>query len=205
MIAAGAALVASCSSEATMDEQEEVAVETVTYSLDADNSSLHWKGMMSPEYFHVGTVDVAEGSITTEDGTLTSGTFSVDMNSMVATSSEAFPEEKATYLVGHLQGTMPDEDHPVDMFFNTPKFPNVDVTLGAYTDGNLEVTLSIVGKELTQSVPVTLTSDESSAAINGTFNLDLTSLNLPGLQANPETGEGISPSVEFTLDLNLKK
>lgn len=199
LFAAAIALVAvSCSSTET---EEEVVVEPVTYSLDAAKSTLSWKGSMSPEYFHTGTVGFKEGSITMEGDSLTAGMFVVDMTSMKTTDAD---KEKGAFLIGHLQGTIVDEQHPQEGFFNTPKFPTVEVKLGAYVDGKLTTTLMILGSELTQDVPVTISADDKGASIKGTFSMDFTSLNIPGLQKN-DKGEGISPVIEFDLNLMLKK
>ncbi len=198
LVAASIALVAaSCSTS----EETEVAVEPVTYSLDAATSTLSWKGSMSPEYFHTGTVSFKEGSITMEGDSLTAGSFVVDMKSLQTTDAD---KEKGAFLIGHLQGTMVDEDHPQDLFFNTPKFPTVQVKLGAYADGKLTTTLMILGSELTQDVPVKITADDKGASIKGKFSMDFTSLNIPGLQKD-DKGQGISPMIEFDLNLMLKK
>ncbi len=199
---AATVLLAACTAETEVTEDQDVAPEVVAYTLDAENSSIEWKGMMSPEYFHVGTIMASEGSIEMTDGEFSGGSMTIDMTSIKNTDLE---EEKGTYLVGHLQGTMPDEDHPVDMFFNTPAHPEATVTLGEYNDGKLSVTFNVVGKEFTQDVDVAMKSDDNGASIGGNFSVDMSSLMLPGLQPNPETGEGINPSVEFTIDLAFKK
>ena len=201
MLATTALLAVACSSETNVEENEET-VEAVEYTLDAENSSLRWAANMGPDYGHKGTVNITEGSLTMEGDALTSGSFVIDMNSIVSTDLE---DPKAGVLAGHLTGTMVDEDHPVDMFFNTPKFPQVTVTLGDYADGKLGLTLDIVGKKLEQEVDATLTADENGASIKGDFGLDMTSLMLPGLQPNPEDGSGINPVIDFNLDVKLKK
>ena len=196
-------LYASCSTNTSQEETTEAHTpEVVVYTLNAESSSLNWKGMMSPEYFHVGTVTLSEGSLTTEDGTIKEGSFTVDMTSIRNTDLE---EPKSGYLEGHLKGTIVDENNPVNSFFNTPEFPTVTVTVGNYEEGNLETTLNILGKELTQSVPVSFKPSEEGAIIEGAFSMDFTSLQIPGLQPNPETGESISPNIEFELKLVLRK
>lgn len=206
MMAASTLFMASCGADATneTEEQEEVAVAPITYTLDNEASSLEWKGGMSEEYFHTGSVSFSEGSLTMTDGNVTEGSFTIDMTSIASTDVNLEPGQ-AEYLNGHLTGTMVDDAHPVNMFFNTPAHPTVKVTLGEYTDGNLSVTLNILGQELTQDVAVTINSDDLSAGISGEFALDFASLGIPGFTPNPETGEGISPSVDFKLDLKLKK
>jgi hypothetical protein len=200
-LAAGVLSLGACTESVEVTGGEEVVVESVTYNLDTDNSSLTWKGMISPEYFHTGTVDIKSGSIEMEGDALTGGSFVVDMATITNTDLE--DKDKATYLAGHLTGIIVDEDHPVDMFFNTAKFPTVEVKLGEYKDGNLTTTLMILGSELTQDVPVTITSDEEGAMIRGKFSMDLTAVGVPGLTQH---GEGsISPMVEFDLNVMLTK
>jgi len=200
-IASVALIAVSCSS--AEDAQEEVvAVEAITYSIDTTNSSLAWAANMGPDYGHEGLVDITEGSIVMEGEALTSGSFTIDMNTIRSTDLE---EPKATYLAAHLMGTAPDEDHPADLFFNTLAFPSVSVTLGDYTDGKLGLTLTILGKELEQDVAVELTSDENGASIIGDFALDLNSLEIPGLQPNPEDGSQINPAIDFKLNVALTK
>ena len=197
-MAAGAVSLAACTS--SVEEETEVKVEPVTYSLDAAKSTLGWAASMSPEYGHAGTVSFKSGSITMEGEELTAGSFVVDMATIKNTDQEA---EKAQALEGHLKGTMVDEDHPVDMFFNTPKFPTVDVKLGAYKDGKLTTTLTVLGSEITQDVPVKITSDEKGASIKGKFKMNFASLNMPGLA--PSEHGAISPDFEFDLNLMLTK
>jgi hypothetical protein len=197
LFASLAVIATSCSTTAT----EEV-VETTTYNLDKANSSLGWAANMSPEYGHTGFVDITEGTIEMAGENLKSGSFTIDMNTIKSTDLE---EPKATYLAAHLMGTAPDEDHPVDLFFNTPKYPTVKVTLGEYNNGKLELTLDILGKKLTQDVEVKLTNDDKGASIKGDFKLDMTSLEIPGLQPNPEDGSQINPAIDFKLNVTLKK
>lgn len=200
-LAAAAFTVASCSSEATTEGEEEVKVEEVTYKLDQANSSISWKGGMSADYFHAGTVQFSEGSITMAGEELKSGSFTVDMNSIDDTSLEA---PKSDYLSAHLMGTMPDEDHPVNMFFNTPEFPNATVTLGDYKDGSLAITLTVVGISITQNVDATISANDAGASIKGSFSLDLASLNAPGFQTQAD-GSAISSLIEFDVEAILKK
>lgn len=194
---ASLALVAtSCSNTAT-----EEAVESTTYTLDKEATTLEWAANMSPEYGHKGFVEITEGSIEMEGDVLTGGSFTIDMNTIKSTDLE---EPKAGILASHLKGTAPDEQHPVDLFFNTPKFPTVEVTLGEYKDGKLGLTLSILGKELKQDVAVKIKNDEKGASIKGDFALDFNSLEIPGLQPNPD-GSQINPAIDFKLNVILKK
>ncbi|NRA13359.1 MAG: hypothetical protein HRT57_15545, partial [Crocinitomicaceae bacterium] len=89
--------------------------------------------------------------------------------------------------------------------FNTPAFPTVGVTLGDYSDGTLELTLDILGQTLKQTVGAKVSADDNGASIKGSFELDLSSLGIMLLMPDPETGEGISPSVKFDLNVALTK
>ncbi len=197
MIATVALTAVSCSTEADENEEEKEKVEAVTYTLDASKSTLTWAHAE-----HQGTVSISEGSMTMEGKKLSSGSFKIDMNSIASTD---LAEPKATYLAGHLTGTMPDEEHPVNLAFNAPAFPNVGVTLGDYSDGNLELTLDILGQELKKTVPAKISVNENGASIKSSFELDLSSLGIMLLMPDPETGEGISPMVKFELHAALTK
>lgn len=200
-VAAGALSLAACSSPAAEEENEgNDVVEAVTYTLDADNSVLGWSASMSPEYGHQGTVNFSSGSITMEGETLTEGSFVVDMASIKNTDQEG---DKAMALEGHLKGTMVDEDHPQNMFFNTPEYPTVEVKLGEYKDGKLSTTLMILGSELTEEVPVTIEADENGASIKGQFSMNFSSLKMPGLE--PSEHGAISPDFKFELNVMLTK
>ena len=192
-----AALAVTACSPAEEGEKEEEVVE-VNYTLDVANSSLKWEVPNE----HQGTVNISEGSLSMKGEELTSGSFKIDMTTIKSTDLE---EPLAGVLAGHIMGTMPDENHPVDMFFNIPEFPTVGVTLGSYNDGKLGLTLDILGQELKQDVEVSLSADDKGASLKGDFKLDLSSLGMPGLQPDPETGEGIDPEVLFQLDVKLNK
>jgi hypothetical protein len=84
------------------------------------------------------------------------------------------------------------------------KFPNISVSINGYKNNTLDLTLLILGKELKQSVAATVTTDPNRASITGDFTLDLTSINIPGLQPNPD-GSQISPVIEFEVAISLEK
>lgn len=199
MLASMAFIAVSCSSS---EEEQDAAVEEVSYSLDKEASSLKWMGSMSPEYGHEGTVSISEGSLTMKGDELVEGKFTIDMTSIKNTDLEA---PKSDFLVAHLTGTAPDEEHPADLFFNVPKYPTVGVKLNSYKDGKLNVTLTIVGKELTQDIAVKITSDDKGASIKGDFGINMDPLGIMGFQKNPEDGSQIGPEIKFSLNVALKK
>ncbi|PWL32427.1 MAG: hypothetical protein DCO96_02470 [Fluviicola sp. XM-24bin1] len=204
-LAATVLFVASCSSgEETTDENgTDEKVEAVTYKLDAAASTLSWHGEMSPEYGHDGMVKISEGSLTMMGDALESGSFTIDMNSIEVT-DEGMDDMKKGYLAAHLMGTAPDEDHPQNMFWNTPDFPTATVTLNSYEDGQLSMTLNVIGKEVKSTVPATVKVDGDRAMIMGDFAISFAEMGIPGFIQDPENG-GINPSVEFSLNAVLTK
>ncbi len=197
-------LAVSCTS--TEEVTEEVVIEDTMYTLDTEATTLRWAANMGPDYGHHGTISITEGAITMNDDNLVSGSFTIDMNSVKNVDLvEAGEVDKAGYLEGHIQGTMVDEKHPADLFFNAPVFPTTKVSLGEYKDGKLGLIISVLGKEITQDVAVTMTHDENGATINGGFALDFTSLQVPGLQVNPDDGSQINPMIDFKLNVVMTK
>lgn len=190
LLAAVSGTLVSCGSSET-----EKKVEKVTYTLDASKSTLKWKGSMSPEYFHEGTVAVTEGKLDMEGDSLVGGSFTIDMNSIAVTDA-ALPEEKKMNLVKHFN----TED-----FFNSPKFPKVTVTVSGYNDGKLSTTINILGQDIKQDIAVELKSDEKGATLTGKFDIDFESLKLTGMAPDPETGERVQPIVSYDMNIVLKK
>lgn len=183
---------ASCGGNSeTTSEVEEVVMKTL--SVDTDASTLGWKGMKNAEYFHTGTVKFTEGSAEFIDGNLTSGTFTVDMNSIVVT--DALPDDKKEMLKGHLAS--PD-------FFDAAKNAKVKITTGAIVDGKLPVTVMMSGMELSQDVPVKVNYTDEAASIKGTFDFDFSALNAPGFQPKEGETEFVQPKVTFELNIELK-
>ncbi len=206
LMASVALLAASCSSTEETHEQEEAVVESTTYNLNAEETTLMWAANMGPEYGHNGSISVSEGTMTMNGEELESGSFTIDMNSIKNIDLvEAGEEGKAGALEGHLKGTMVDEKHPADLFFSAPVFPTAKVSLGEYKDGKLNLTISMLGKEFSQEVAANLSHDDNGASISGEFQLDFTSLEVPGLQPNPEDGSQINPVMDFKLNVVMTK
>jgi hypothetical protein len=191
-------LTAACSTE-------ESIADNTTYTLNAEETTLIWSANMGPNYGHTGTISVTEGTMKMNEDVLIEGSFTIDMNSLKNTDLiEAGEVDKAGYLVGHLTGTMVDENHPAELFFNVPVFPTTTVSLGEYKDGKLALTVSTLGKEISQEVPMVITHDEHGATIKGAFALDFTAIEIPGLQPN-EDGSQINPLIDFNLSVVMTK
>lgn len=179
------------------ESTEENTAEEVTYSVDASNSTINWRGAENAEHFHVGTVALKDGSLTMKGDELVSGSFTVDMNS-ITSATEGYPAEKLAYLNSHLKDTA---------FFFVSDFPEVTVDAMAYNDGKLNAKFSILGTEIEQEVPVTIKHDEKGASIVGKFKLNIAGTKMPYLsEKNEETGApSLNPELEFDIDIKLKK
>ena len=102
--------------EASTTEAVETTVatlESVKYMADPSNSSIEWKGF-KPTESHNGTINLESGVFSFKEDVIESGTFLIDMNSIVVLDIPADKKGNAN-LVGHLK----NED-----FFDAEKYPN---------------------------------------------------------------------------------
>lgn len=112
---------ASCKGDkgakASVEAEGEAAAATgATFNVVPSMSKVMWEGS-KPAGSHNGTVDVASGSVAVSGGTVTGGSFTLDMTSINVLDLEG--DEKA-YLESHLKGM---EDKNADDFFNVNKYP----------------------------------------------------------------------------------
>lgn len=191
LFAAGTAILASCGGKA-----EEAAVEPVVanYTLDAEASTLSWTGYKKgkEEGQHAGVLNFSKGTVETTDNVITSGSFTVDMNTIKTT--DELPAELAEMLNGHLKNAD---------FFDTEKYPTVDVTVGELKDGKLPTTVKVTGLDFTQDVPVSTKVEGDKVIIDGTFTFNFDGIKSPGFGDN--NGTRIVPQIDYKLHLELKK
>ena len=114
-LSAAALLVVACG-QGSLDatDAQDAAQGGQTLTVDATASVIEWYGHKPfvENYGHGGTLAILEGKVGVENGVLMSGSFALDMNSIVCT-DEALPQEKKDYLVGHLKSA---EFFAVDSF-----------------------------------------------------------------------------------------
>lgn len=100
------------------------------YAVDTATSEVEWEGTMLGIKSHTGTLHFLEGQLTTNDGALSGGSFTVDMKSYTFTDTNytAAGSEGGTraHLMGHLMS--PD-------FFAVDSFPTAQFTITS-VDGN---------------------------------------------------------------------
>ena len=168
-----------------------VAPHQVTYEVDKDVSTLGWKGGTNPSYFHTGIVKFTSGKAQIEHGTFVNGEFVVDLNS-ITVNDAGLPKEKQDGLAKHLK----NED-----FFNVMKYATAKVTVSSFKDGKFATTINLLGVDVKQDIPVTVTTEGSNIIVKGKFDVDFTAANIPGTVKHEGDKESISPV--FTFDLNL--
>jgi polyisoprenoid-binding protein YceI len=81
------------------------------YKLDKSNSTVNWNGKKVTGE-HYGTIDLKSGNLVVQNNTIESGTFTMDMTTIV--SEDLTNESMNKKLVGHLKS---------DDFFSVDKFP----------------------------------------------------------------------------------
>lgn len=136
-----AALLAVACGQGTVDatDAQDAAQGGHTLTVDAAASGIEWYGHKPfvENYGHGGTLAILEGKVGVENGVLMSGSFALDMNSIVCT-DEGLPQEKKDYLVGHLKSA---DFFAVDSFaVATFDITNVETKEGEYNSlisGNL--------------------------------------------------------------------
>jgi len=98
------------------------------FAVDGTLSKVNWLGS-KPAGTHTGTIDVSNGTVTVENGKVTSGMFTMDMNTIKSTDLEG---KSATSIEAHLMGTRSPEE--ADDFFNVQKFPTAKFEITKVTN-----------------------------------------------------------------------
>ena len=139
-----------------------LGVTVATVSVDTDASVIGWKGYKVTGE-HAGTIKVKSGDLTFEDGSLTGGSFLIDMASIKVTDLQGGAAAK---LEGHLKS--PDffgvEDHP------TAKLAITKV-VSRGTPGAYRITADLTIKENTESIRFNAQVDEKSGAYVATADI----------------------------------
>ena len=209
LILSAGILFAACQSapkadEAATAEKQQAATATGTsYTIDTASSAVTWAGT-KPTATHTGTFKIKDGSVAVENNTLTGGSFTIDIASLV--DNDLTGEFKGK-LEGHLKS--PD-------FFDVAKFPTAKFELtkvetfdstkqksllpGAthLLSGNL--TLKDSTKNVTFPAVVSITDNALIAQAN--FNIDRTEwgMNYKG----PNNPQDWVIKKEVNLQLNVK-
>ena len=187
----------SCTSESTDNEGENQGV-SETYTLDTESSVITWTG----DYFkggefdhnHVGVVLFNSGSISMAEGSIQSGNFELNMNSLDEPDAP-MGEEARMKFIGHLKS---------DDYFDVDNYPTATVTLTSSSADKLIGTIKVKGIEMPFEAPANITVGDDAVKISGEFNLNFAPFGMEGIgsEADPEY---VSPNVAFKIALHLKK
>ncbi|MDT8393282.1 MAG: YceI family protein [Bacteroidales bacterium] len=145
--------------------EAKTAVEISSVNLDPAKSMVIWSGTMLGIYTHDGTLDLSQAELALDDGKISGGSFTVDMNSMVATDENYNPEEGSTpeKLIGHLKS--PD-------FFDVENYPTATFIITSADANTVSGMLTIRGithEEIVQNV--SMAKDGGQVKITGDMTI----------------------------------
>ncbi|MBT8271124.1 MAG: YceI family protein [Bacteroidia bacterium] len=147
-------------------EVTEAQASSVKYMANASESSIAWKGF-KPTGTHDGTINIESGVLMITDGKVESGSFLIDMNSIVNLDMPADSDGNGK-LVGHLKSAD---------FFDVEKFPNAafEVTGFEENDGKTMLSGNLTMKEKKNNItfPVSVQQDGDNLTLTSeTFTID---------------------------------
>lgn len=175
LLGLGLLLFVSCKKEEKTETTEPAIVEAGingTFEVDS-TSTITWTGS-KPNGKHFGKILVKNGEFTVENGKITQGKFTIDMNSITVEDLEG--EEKVS-LEGHLKGLNKPED--ADHFFNVVKYPEAEFVVTGFMKENgsdmVEGNLTIKDKTNKVKFPVSIKETDRIATLTSpSFDINRT-------------------------------
>ena len=195
--------------EANVADAKEVAqaeAEASQFEVDTAVSVIEWQGA-KPTGNHTGTIKVSEGSFMANDSIIESGTFVIDMNSIMVTDLEG--DEKKN-LEAHLKGTVEGKEGD---FFNVNQYPEAtfEVTGISEEEGQSMLQGNLTIKEETKNIsfPVNINQDGETIEITSEdFTIDRTKWNVNYGSKSVFDGLGdnfINDDIQLKINLKAKK
>ncbi|MBT8327313.1 MAG: YceI family protein [Bacteroidia bacterium] len=169
LIVGVAAMFTACTNDnASSDASEaqevaEAAESNETFTVNAEESSVVWKGSKITGDSHTGNVGLSSGTLNTEEGVITAGNFVIDMTSIANT--DGMDEEMTGKLLGHLAS--PDFFDVAGPGNGTATFEVANGTADSLT-GNL--TIKGITKSIT--IPYFWQVDGDAATATSKFSID---------------------------------
>ncbi len=155
--------IAALEATATTDSFAMAAAEELDHTVDTAMSTIAWAGTMVGVYTHTGTVDLVQGSFTTQGGWLTGGTFIADLRTMVPTDEHysATVNTKES-LVEHLSSAE---------FFDVAAHPTASLTITAATGNTATVDLTIRGTTRAETLTEVVMTTDADGVVHATAKL----------------------------------
>lgn len=144
---------------------------STNYNVDTQSSNIVWTGYKVTGK-HTGTVKIQKGNLSMDNGVLTGGSFTVDLNSITCTDMEG---EYAAKLVGHLKS---------DDFLGVNNSPNatfvITKAIPQDTKGNYKILGNLTIKGITKEVKFFANLAESNGMVNaaGKITIDRSEFNM---------------------------
>ena len=143
-----------------------------TFKVDTAKSSIEWKGF-KPTGSRNGTIALSEGRVMVNNGTTESGSFTIDMNTIVVTDIPAEDDGNAD-LTGHLKS---------GDFFDVATYPTAKfvVTSLNTVEGKTMLSGNLTMKDATNnvSIPVTTSINGNKMTLTSeTFTIDRSKWNI---------------------------
>ena len=159
-------LFSSCGNPKTTTTEEagetaDATTESVTYNVNAAESSVNWTGAKVLEGSHTGTVAVTAGSLSVKDGAIEAGSFTIDMASVqeVGGTDEAMTAK----LMGHLKSAD---------FFMVDSFPTASFEITSGGADMVKGNLTIKGMTKEIEIPVTTVMTETGMTASSEFAIN---------------------------------
>jgi polyisoprenoid-binding protein YceI len=144
---------------------------STNYNVDTNSSNIVWTGYKVTGK-HTGTVKVQKGNLSIDNGVLTGGSFTVDLNTITNTDMEG---EYAAKLVGHLKSDdfLGVNSNPTATFVITKAIPQD-------TKGNYKILGNLTIKGITKEVKFFANMAESNGMVNaaGKITIDRSEFNM---------------------------
>lgn len=173
------------------DSTASMEAKEMGYVLDLAASKLTWKGVMIGVKYHEGTMAFTEGKFMVKGGQLMSGTFAVDMRSMVPVDTNYNKDYTKEKLTGHLASAD---------FFAVDSFPEARFEVASVSGNTAIGKLTVRGRTNTETVTDIVIAEENGMA-NASGKLVFNRQKYGVSWANPMKDMVLSDDIEITVSL----
>lgn len=199
----------SCKNEEKAETTETTTVEegiNGTFAVDS-TSTVAWIGS-KPTGKHNGKIVVKNGEFSVENGKMTAGKFTIDMNSITV---EDLDGDDRASLEGHLKGTAKPEAN--DHFFNVSKYPEATFIFTSFMNEGgsdmIEGDLTIKDKTNKVKFPVSIVEADGVVTMTSQefkINRTLWGVNYGSKSIFDDLGDKfIDDEISLQLNLTAKK